>query len=77
MSLQIIQDSEGKTAGIFIPISEWEKLKKQHKDLEVLEYEEPDKEQILQEFKEALLELKQIEQGKLKSRPVKHLLDEL
>lgn len=77
MSLHIIQDSEGKTTGIFIPISDWEKLKKQHKDLEVLEYEEPGKEQILQEFKEALIELKLIEQGKLKARPAKHLLDEL
>lgn len=77
MGVQIIQDNDGKTAGIFIPIKQWEMLKKQYKVLEVLEYEEPSKEQILQELKQAVTELKQIEQGKLKSRPAKHLLDEL
>lgn len=77
MSLQIIQDNDGKPAGIFIPIDEWEILKNQYKDLEMLEYEEPSKEQILEEFKQALMELKQIEEGKLKSRSAKHLLDEL
>jgi hypothetical protein len=77
MSLQVIQDSKGKTTGVFIPINDWKKLKKQHKDLEVLEYKEPTKEQILQELKEAVVELKLIEQGKLKARPVKDLLNEL
>lgn len=77
MGVQIIQDNDGKTAGIFIPINEWEMLKKQYKDLEVLEYEEPSKEQLLQELKEAVTELKLVEQGKLKSRPAKELLDEL
>jgi hypothetical protein len=45
--------------------------------LEALEYEEPTKEQILQELKEAVNELKLVEQGKLKARPAKELLDEL
>lgn len=77
MKLQIIQDSEGKATGVYIPIREWKELKKQYKDLEALEYEEPTKEQILQEIKEAVNELKLIEQGKLKARPAKELLDEL
>lgn len=54
-----------------------QELKKQHKDLEILEYEEPSKEQILQELKEAVIELKQVEQGKLKARPIQELLNEL
>jgi len=29
MGLQVIQDSKGKAAGIFIPINEWKRLKKQ------------------------------------------------
>ena len=41
------------------------------------EYEEPTKEQILQELKEAVVELGLIEQGKLKARPAKELLNEL
>ena len=39
--------------------------------------EEPTKNQILEELKEAVNELKLVEQGKLKARPAKELLDEL
>jgi hypothetical protein len=77
MRLQIIQDTRGKATGVFIPIRDWNELKKQYKGLEVLEKEEPTKEQILQELKEAVIELGLIEQGKLKARPVKELLNEL
>jgi len=77
MRLQMIQDTKGKATGVFIPISDWEKLKKQYSGLEVLEYEEPSKEQLLHELKEAIVELGQIEQGKLKARPAKELLNEL
>jgi len=77
MRLQVIQDSKGKPTGVFIPISDWQELKKQHKELAVLEYEEPSKEQILQELKEAIIELKQVELGKLKARPLQDLLNEL
>ena len=77
MGLQVIQDGKGKATGIFIPISEWKRLKKQYKELETLEFEEPSKEQLLQELKEAVRELGLIEQGKLQARPAKALLDEL
>lgn len=77
MRLQVIQDSKGKATGVYIPINEWNELKKQYRDLEALEYEEPTKEQILQELKEAVQELKLVEQGKLKARPAKELLNEL
>lgn len=78
MRLQMIQDSKGKTTGVYIPIDKWKELKKQYRDLESLEYEEdPTKEQILLELKEAVRELKLVEQGKLKARPAKELLNEL
>ena len=77
MTLQFIHDNKGKTTGVYIPINEWKELKKQYKDLEALEYEEPTKKQILQELKEGITELKLIKQGKLKARPAKDLLDEL
>jgi len=76
MKLQIIQDSKGKATGVFIPIKEWKTLKKQYHDLELLEAE-PNKNLMLAELKEAITELKLIEQGKLKARPIKELLDEL
>lgn len=77
MELQIIEDEKGKPAGVFIPISKWQQLKKIHKDLEVLEYGEPSKTQLLQELQEAVKELTLIQKGKLRSRPAKELLDEL
>jgi len=45
--------------------------------LEGLEYEQPNKKQMLQEIAEAVAELRLIEQGKLKARPAQALLDEL
>ena len=77
MELQIIEDAKGKPAGVFIPITKWRQLKKIHKDLEELEYEEPSKTQLLQELREAVKELALIQKGKLKSRPAKELLNEL
>ena len=77
MALQVIEDAKGQPTGVFIPMNEWEELKKQHKDLEALEYEEPSKLQLLQELKEAVRELSLIEKGELKSRPATALLDEL
>lgn len=77
MKIQIIQNSKGKATGVYIPINEWTQLKKQYRNLEALEYEEPSKQQILEELKEAVQELKLVEQGKLKARPVGDLLNEL
>lgn len=73
----MIQDARGNDTGVYIPIDEWKLLKKQFKDLQVLEYKEPGKELLLAELKEAVNQLTLIEQGKLKSRPAKKLLDEL
>jgi hypothetical protein len=77
MRLQVIQDSKGKTTGVFIPINDWNDLKKQYKDLETLEQEDLSSVEILGEIKEALIQLKMAEQGKLNLRPAKSLLDEL
>lgn len=77
MRLQVIQDSKGKPTGIYIPINDWKALKKQYHILEPIEYQEPTKEEILQEIKEAVHELKMVEEGKLNARPAKDLLNEL
>jgi len=34
MSIQYISDSEGKITGVFIPISEWNIIKKKYKDID-------------------------------------------
>lgn len=77
MKLQVIEDTKGKATGVFIPISEWQQLKKQHKSLAKLEDEQPSKVQLLRELRQAVSELALIQKGKLKSRPAKALLDEL
>lgn len=45
--------------------------------VQVQEYDEPTKEEILANIRKGLEEVKLIEEGKLKSRPAKDLLDEL
>ena len=77
MVAQIIKDSKGKDTGVFIPIGYWNKLKKQYATLADLETPTPTKNQLLQELKEAVAELKLIEQGKLKARSAKDFLNEL
>lgn len=77
MRLQVIQDTRGKATGVFIPIGDWNALKRQYKGLAELESEEPTKEQILLELKEAIVEIGLIEQGKLIARPAQELLNEL
>ncbi len=34
MNLQYISDGEGETTGVFIPIKEWNKLRKKYKGIE-------------------------------------------
>lgn len=77
MTLQVIKDSKEKATGVYIPIKEWLELKKKYRNLGDLENNDSSKDEIVQELKDAILELKLIEQGKLKARPAKELLDEL
>lgn len=77
MTLQVIKDSKGKATGVYIPIKEWLELKKKYRSLGDLEDDDSSKDEIVQELKNAIVELKLIERGKLKARPAKELLDEL
>ncbi|SOD78494.1 hypothetical protein [Spirosoma fluviale] len=77
MNLQVIHDSKGNPTGIFIPMPDWKELKKQYADLEQYEIGEPTKEQLITELKEAIQELKAVEQGTKQARPLADLLNEL
>ena len=68
---------EVKQRAFTSPSMNGKELKRQYKDLEVPEYEEPSKKQLPEELKEAVTRLALIEKGKLKSRPAKALLNEL
>lgn len=77
MSLQYISDSRGQTTGVLIPMQEWEKLKEQYRELEDWESEVSSRDQVLNELREAVSELEQIEKGERQARPAQKLLDEL
>ena len=73
MNLQYITDSLGNTAGVFIPIDDWEKVKS-----EVTEGDYgPSKEEILKGIAQAVHEMNMIKNGKLTARPIEEFLDEL
>ncbi len=42
MNLQYISDSKGQTTGVFIPINEWNELKKKYKKIEQEEIRAPE-----------------------------------
>lgn len=42
INLQYISDGSGKTTGVFIPISDWIKLKRRYKDIEDTAAEVPE-----------------------------------
>lgn len=77
MNLQVIHDSKGNPTGVFIPMTDWRKLKKQYVELEQYETGEPTKERLITELKEAIRELKAVEQGTRQARPLADLLNEL
>ncbi|MCF8374145.1 MAG: hypothetical protein K9H64_21160 [Bacteroidales bacterium] len=77
MNLQYISDYKGKTTGVFIPIQEWDSLKKNFPGLEEGEFYERSHEEILEGVKQAVSELNLAKEGKLKTRSAKDLLDEL
>ncbi len=74
MGLQVIHDSKGNNTGVFIPYSEWNALKKQHKDLADLE---SDNEDVLSNIKRGLEEIHLFKKGKLKTSSAKDFLNEL
>ena len=77
MSLQFIQNDEGKPTGVFIPINEWKQMKAQFKNLEAWEEPNRTKEEILDSIRHGMEEAKLVMDGKLKGKPARQLLDEL
>lgn len=78
MNLQYISDRDGNPISVVIPIQEWEALKKKYQGIEAdIDQEEPSKDEIKENIRQGLRELKLIEEGKLKSRSAKEFLNEL
>ncbi len=77
MSLQIIHGGNGKPAGVFIPMDDWEIMKEEYQNLQAWEEPEPTKAEVLAGIKEAIEEVKLIKEGKIKAKSLKELLNEL
>lgn len=78
MTPQYTYDNKGKALGVFIPIGEWKKITKKYKELETTEEElPPTKTEILKSIKEGIQQAKLHQQGKVKLKTAKQLLDEL
>ena len=73
MSFQYTYDASGKPIGVFVPINEWEKLTPELKKSKI----NNSKSRILKSVEKGMKQVKQIETGKLKSIPLKQLLDAL
>ena len=76
MSLQYISDNKGKTSGVYIPIQEWNRLKRKYTILKVLEGKVEDL-KILDDLRDAVNDINLINQGKLKAKSFNEFLDEL
>jgi hypothetical protein len=82
MPIQYLHDSKGKPTGVYIPIRDWEKIKKNGRlpklDPEPEEeYVEPTKEEIIEGLKHAIEEVKLHREGKIKLQSFDELLNEL
>ncbi len=73
MSFQYTYDAKGNPIGVFVPINEWEKLTTELTKTKV----RSNKTRILKSVEKGMLQVKEIEKGKLKSISLKQLLDAL
>ena len=73
MSFQYTYDAKGKPIGVFVPINEWEKLTTELTKTKTGN----SKTRTLKSVEKGMLQIKEIEKGKLKSISLKQLLDAL
>ena len=76
MSFQYTFDAAGKPVGVFVPINEWEKLTGELKHNSTKK-RNATASKVLAGIEKGMKEVRQIEKGKLKSIPLKQLLDTL
>ena len=73
MSFQYTFDAKGKPVGVFVPINEWEKITAELKKTKTSN----GKSRILKSVEKGMIQVNEIEKGKLKSISLKQLLDAL
>jgi hypothetical protein len=73
MNLQYITDGSGHKNAVQVPMHDWEQILKDLEELERLR----NKKLFLSELAEAVEEMKQIKEGKLKARNAEDFINEL
>ena len=73
MAFQYTYDAKGKPVGVFVPLREWEQIKTELK----VKRTARNKAKVLKSVEKGMLQVKEIEKGKMKSIPLKQLLDAL
>ena len=76
MSFQYTYDANGKPVGVFVPITEWNKITGISKRKKTVGGS-ASKEKILQNIENGFNQVNRIEKGKLKSVSIKKLTDAL
>ncbi|MGI8584284.1 MAG: hypothetical protein ACR2KX_18990 [Chitinophagaceae bacterium] len=76
MSFQYTYDANGKPVGVFVPITEWNKITGESQR-KAAKRSVASKEKILQGIEKGMKQVKSIEKGKLKSVSLNQLLDAL
>lgn len=77
MSFQYTYDANGNPVGVFVPISEWDKITVELQKKKDIKRSGTSKEKILLGIDNGMKQVKDIEKGKLKSISLKQLLDAL
>jgi hypothetical protein len=73
MNLQYITDINGRKSAVQLPMKDWEQIQKDLEELDRLR----NKKLFMTELTEAIEEMKQIKEGKLKARNAEDFLNEL
>jgi hypothetical protein len=77
MSFQYTYDTKGNPIGVFVPINEWEKITDELKKTNLSKGPVNGKNKTLKSIEKGMRQVSRIEEGKLKSIPLKQLLDAL
>ena len=76
MSFQYTYNANGQAIGVFVPLNEWEKITDELKKGSSNKTSSS-RNKVLADIEKGMKQVKQIEKGKLKSIPLKQLLDAL
>ncbi len=73
MKVQYLTNDKGERISVLIPFNEWNRLNQEREELRSKLQEA----ELAQRYREALTDIQLFKEGKLKTRPIQELLDEL